>query len=204
MMASWQGVLENYNNTCKNCMVTVEEFDLQMPMEAVEAAPVLARPPQGACTLDERAEMTKPNSKTELLSTIVASYAARPDVDSDDIVALVAKLRRELGIETQDAPAAPAAPAPEGGLAPAIPLSRAVTEDRVFCLCCGKGFKMLKRHLGAEHGMTEAEYRAAFGLPEEMPLVAPSYSRRKASYARKVGFGRYSRETARRDDETVG
>ena len=148
--------------------------------------------------------MTKPNSKTELLSTIVASYAARPDVDSDDIVALVAKLSRELGLEVDDVPAVPVQSAPEGAITPAIPLSRAVTEDKVFCLCCGKGFKMLKRHLGAEHGMTEAEYRAAFDLPEDMPLVAPSYSRRKASYARKVGFGRYSRETARRDDETVG
>ena len=48
------------------------------------------------------------------------------------------------------------------------------------------------------------EATAWCGLPEEMPLVAPSYSRRKASYARKVGFGRYNRETARRDDETVG
>ena len=146
--------------------------------------------------------MTKPDSKTELLSTIVASYAARPDVDSDDIVALVAKLSRELKIEEGAPTDAPIAPV-SGTMTPAIPLSRAVTEDKVFCLCCGKGFKMLKRHLGAEHGMTEAEYRAAFGLPEEMPLVAPSYSRRKANYARKVGFGRYGRETARRDGEIV-
>ncbi|MGR3465447.1 MucR family transcriptional regulator [Limimaricola sp.] len=148
--------------------------------------------------------MTKPNSKTELLSTIVASYAARPDVGSDDIVALVAKLRRELGLEEDDAAPTRAEPPVAGGLTPALPVSRAVTPDKVFCLCCGKGFKMLKRHLGAEHGMTEAEYRAAFGLPEEMPLVAPSYSQRKANYARKVGFGRYSREAARQGDETVG
>ena len=147
--------------------------------------------------------MTKSNSKTELLSTIVASYASRPDVTSDDIVALVAKLSRELGIAVEGDAVTEAHVAVPGGLTPALPLSRAVTQDKVFCLCCGKGFKMLKRHLGAEHGMTEAEYRAAFGLPEEMPLVAPSYSERKANYARKVGFGRYSRETARQGDETV-
>ncbi|MGX9854998.1 MucR family transcriptional regulator [Limimaricola variabilis] len=147
--------------------------------------------------------MTKSNSKTELLSTIVASYASRPDVTSDDIVALVAKLSRELGIAVEGDAVTEAHVAVPGGLTPALPLSRAVTQDKVFCLCCGKGFKMLKRHLGAEHGMTEAEYRAAFGLPEDMPLVAPSYSERKANYARKVGFGRYSRETARQGDETV-
>ncbi|MBB3713458.1 putative transcriptional regulator [Limimaricola variabilis] len=147
--------------------------------------------------------MTKSNSKTELLSTIVASYASRPDVTSDDIVALVAKLSRELGIAVEGDAVTEAHAAVPGGLTPALPLSRAVTQDKVFCLCCGKGFKMLKRHLGAEHGMTEAEYRAAFGLPEDMPLVAPSYSERKANYARKVGFGRYSREAARQGDETV-
>lgn len=147
--------------------------------------------------------MTRADSKTELLSTIVASYAARPDVDSDDIVALVAKLSRELGLGADAPTGVTAASVTTGTMTAAIPLSRAVTEDKVFCLCCGKGFKMLKRHLGAEHGMSEAEYRAAFGLPEEMPLVAPSYSKRKANYARKVGFGRYSREAVRRDGEIV-
>ena len=69
-----------------------------------------------------------------------------------------------------------------------------MTEDTIFCLCCGKGFKMLKRHLGAEHGLTEAEYRAMFNLPADMPLVAPSYSRKKAEYAKEAGFGKYSRK----------
>ncbi|MCZ4262463.1 MucR family transcriptional regulator [Limimaricola sp. G21655-S1] len=151
--------------------------------------------------------MTRSNSKTELLSAIVASYAARPDVGSDDIVALVAKLSHELGLDEDangDGGRPEASPAGSGTMTPAIPVSRAVTQDKVFCLCCGKGFKMLKRHLGAEHGMTEAEYRAAFGLPEEMPLVAPSYSERKANYARKVGFGRYSRDAQRQSGESVG
>ena len=72
--------------------------------------------------------------------------------------------------------------------------AQSVTRDEIFCLCCGKGFKMLKRHLGAEHGMTEEDYRAAFDLPPSMPLVAPSYSERKAAYARKAGLGTYARE----------
>lgn len=53
---------------------------------------------------------------------------------------------------------------------------------------------MLKRHLGAEHGMTESEYRQKFGLADDYPLVAPGYSERKANYARSVGFGKYSRQ----------
>ena len=74
-----------------------------------------------------------------------------------------------------------------------LPVDQAVSEDRVTCLCCGRSFKMLKRHLGAEHGMTEAGYRAAFDLPEDFPLVAPSYSRKKAKHARKAGLGKYER-----------
>ena len=69
-----------------------------------------------------------------------------------------------------------------------------MTEDTIFCLCCGKGFKMLKRHLGAEHGLTEAEYRVMFNLPADTPLVAPSYSKRKAEYAKRAGLGKYSRD----------
>ena len=78
---------------------------------------------------------------------------------------------------------------------PAMPVDRAVTRDKVYCLCCGKGFKMLRRHLGAEHGLTEAEYRTMFDLPEDTPLVAPSYSEKKAEYAREAGFGKHRRSS---------
>ena len=200
MLENAQLVVDYACYSCKDNKRIVEEFDL--PPTGGPAPEGRQAPPGGAHSLDERVDMTAPNSKTELLSTIVASFAARADVTTDDIVALVAKLSRELGID-ETGPEAPPAPSEAGHLTPALPIARAVTPDKVFCLCCGKGFKMLKRHLGAEHGMTEAEYRGAFGLPEEMPLVAPNYSQRKANYARKVGFGRYSREAARQGDETV-
>lgn len=140
--------------------------------------------------------MTKSDPKADLVATVAASYAARPDVTADDIVALVSKLRREFG-ETEQSVVV-AEPQTRGPVRaePAIPIEKAVTHDKVFCLCCGKGFKMLKRHLGAEHGLTEAAYRAMFGLSEDVPLVAPSYSNRKANYAREVGFGKYDRGEA--------
>ena len=126
------------------------------------------------------------------ISHIVAAYASRPDVSPDEIVALY----RRLAGEFDEAPQTAAAPrAPETpGLQPALPLEQAVTEDKVYCLCCGRGFKMLKRHLGSEHGLSEDEYRTLFNLPADMPLVAPSYSARKAAYAKKVGLGKHSRD----------
>ena len=135
--------------------------------------------------------MSAEDLKQETVSRIVAAYASRPDVSPDEIVALYRRLAGELDHSPTEETTVPA-PA-EARMRPALPLDQAVTEDKVFCLCCGRGFKMLKRHLGSEHGMTEAEYRRAFDLPEDMPLVAPSYSRKKAAHAKQAGFGKYDR-----------
>ena len=62
---------------------------------------------------------------------------------------------------------------------------------------------MLKRHLKAEHGLTEDQYRAMFDLLEDFPLVAPNYSARKAKYAKKIGLGKYSRDGMAADAETA-
>ncbi|APX89220.1 MucR family transcriptional regulator [Brevirhabdus pacifica] len=144
--------------------------------------------------------MTDTDQAGEIMARIVSAYAARPDVGPDEIVALVARLKQELGTGTAGLAApigqAPLAGPPIATAEPALPIDQAVTEEKVFCLCCGKGFKMLKRHLGAEHGLTEAEYRRLYGLPEDMPLVAPSYSARKADYAKQAGLGKYSRDQA--------
>jgi predicted transcriptional regulator len=137
--------------------------------------------------------MASEDSKSEMIARIVAAYAARSDVSAAEIVDLFGKLAREAEIE------APVSLVQADKPRPALPLDRAITDDKVFCLVCGRGFKMLKRHLGAEHGMTEADYRAAFDLPEDLALVAPSYSRKKAAYAKKAGFGKYAR-TVRRED----
>ena len=133
--------------------------------------------------------MTETKPAGDMIAQIVAAYASRPDVSQDDIVALLARLTGMAdGGEAQVA-----ASVPVGTVKPALPIEDAITRDKVFCLCCGKGFKMLKRHLGAEHGLSEQEYRAMFNLPEELPLVAPSYSRKKAAFAKEAGFGKYSR-----------
>ncbi|MGR3549027.1 MucR family transcriptional regulator [Pseudooceanicola sp.] len=135
------------------------------------------------------------DTKKDMIATIVASFAARPDATPDAIVELYNRLNGE-------ATAGGGTPS-ESQVTPALPLDRAVTEDKVYCLCCGRGFKMLKRHLKAEHGLTEAEYRTMFNLPADMALVAPSYSRKKASHAKQAGFGKYDRGVQRQDSEDI-
>lgn len=138
------------------------------------------------------------NNSFDAVSRIVASYAGRSDTTQDEILALAQRLIPVFS-GTQTATSAPSQPMNaevaqvKSAVSPAVPLENAVTDDKVYCLCCGRGFTMLKRHLKAEHGLTEEEYRAMFGLPEDFPLVAPKYSERKAAYAKKVGLGKYSR-----------
>ena len=138
--------------------------------------------------------MSSTESQDKIIAQVVASYAARQEVTPDDIVELVSKLRRELSSpSTETSQTHPEKPEP------ALPISQAVSQNQVFCLCCGKGFKMLKRHLGAEHGLTESEYRKLFDLPESIPLVAPSYSVRKAAHAKQAGLGKYHRDVPKND-----
>ena len=157
--------------------------------------------------------MTTQDNKEDMIVKIVSVYAARPDVTADDIAALTLKLTQSLdGVPAAPMPvAAPAAlptvsevsetkdmvPAVAPGTSiPAVSPDKAVTRSKVYCMCCGKGFKMLKRHIRAEHGLTEEQYRAKFGLPDDFPLVAPEYSEMKANSAKKLGLGKYDRNRA--------
>ena len=165
----------------------------------------MSDPDGRAMTANDPDPATSPPAGTvaDAVARIVAAYAGRPDASPDEIVSLARRLGEVFyaldGIPAAPRPAtAPDRPpaAPSGGDAPvpAMPIDQAVTDDKVYCLCCGRGFTMLKRHLKAEHGLTEEEYRALFSLPEDMPLVAPNYSERKAAYAKRVGLGKYKRD----------
>lgn len=152
----------------------------------------------------ENMDTTK-NQNKDAVATIVAAFAQRVDVSSDQIVDLAHRLMPVFAdAPAQAAPvttvqAATSTPIAKASMVPAVPLDQAVTDDKVTCLCCGKSFTMLKRHLKAEHGLTEEEYRQMFALPEDFPLVAPKYSERKAAYAKQAGLGKYRRETGSKE-----
>lgn len=138
---------------------------------------------------------------SDSVARIVAAFAAREAATVEEVVELANRLSQTFtGLpetKTQSALRSSASQAATQVIAdgiPAIPIEDAVTDDTVYCLCCGRGFTMLKRHLMAEHGLTEEQYRIKFGLAEDFPLVAPNYSQRKAAYAKEVGLGKYRRE----------
>lgn len=153
-----------------------------------------------AATLNER-------DRLEAVSRIVAAFASRESAVVEDVLELTERVSLVLFSSTALPDVQHFAPKAEAtvsqSIKPALKIEDAITRDKVYCLCCGKGFTMLKRHLKAEHGLTEDQYRAQFGLPEDFPLVAPSYSERKAAYAREAGLGKYAREGGPSDVRTV-
>lgn len=129
---------------------------------------------------------------------VLSAFASRENATVEDVLSLARQLPNALSGITgaiANAGEAPKPPVPTAVIAhPAVPVSKSVTNDTVTCLCCGRSFTMLKRHLKAEHGLTEDQYRLQFDLPEDHPLVAPNYSIRKAEYAKRIGLGKYARD----------
>lgn len=108
---------------------------------------------------------------------------------TDDIETIISKVRKALADErviAQMEQAASLLEKPE----PALSVRKSQTENTLFCLHCGKGFKSLKRHLQSNHDQTPEEYRQAFNLPSDYPMVAPAYAEQRSNLAKSMGLGR--------------
>tara|TARA_R100001369_G_scaffold12168_2_gene26102 strand:+ start:9969 stop:10544 length:576 start_codon:yes stop_codon:yes gene_type:complete len=137
---------------------------------------------------------------SEAAVRVIAAFASRESATVQDILALTQALPAVLaGLQPATEKSGTskffAQTANETAI-PAVAVAESVTDDSVTCLCCGRSFTMLKRHLRAEHGLSEGDYRIKFNLDDDHPLVAPNYSLRKADYAKKAGLGRYARDEA--------
>ena len=131
----------------------------------------------------------QPEDILTLAADIVSAYASRNQMPHGDLPDLIHSIHATLtglasGHEHKGEPTVEAPPAP------AVPIDASVSKDAIICLDCGKPFKTLKRHISTEHGFSPLEYRARWGLSKDYPLVAPSYSKRRADTAKKIGLGR--------------
>jgi predicted transcriptional regulator len=119
-----------------------------------------------------------------LAADIVGAYVSNNSVAPADLPALIQSIYSTLS----SAGTKPAA-APVEELKPAISIKKSVTPDFIICLEDGKRFKSLKRHLRTAYDMTAEEYRTKWGLPNDYPMVAPSYARARSDLAKKMGLG---------------
>ena len=129
-----------------------------------------------------------------LTAQITSAHCANNTVEAEALPGLIHLIYQALA--SVDEPAA----VPEKPV-PAVSPKRSVFPDYIVCLEDGKKLKMLKRHLQSAYGMTPADYRARWDLPQDYPMVAPNYAERRSVLAKEIGLGRRNEEAA---DDAVG
>jgi len=113
---------------------------------------------------------------SDVVAQVLAQFAARENATVEDVIALARQLPGALSLAPQSRPAQMPTRVSDETIAPrpAVAIDQSVSDETVTCLCCGKSFTMLKRHLKAEHGLTEGQYRAQFGLDEPIRWSHPT------------------------------
>jgi predicted transcriptional regulator len=129
----------------------------------------------------------------DLTADVVAAFVAKNRVPLAELPGLIVTVHRAL-----IAADGPDVAEPETAtVATRAQIKRSLQPDALISFLDGKPYKMLKRHIG-QHGMTPTQYRERFGLPNDYPLTAPSYSASRSAWAKAAGLGQKSATTPKR------
>ena len=136
-----------------------------------------------------------PDPQADLSSVLAATLALRyigtQPMTPDALVGLVSALRTAL-----DKPLLQEGPDNRSNM-PAVPVAQSVTPDYIICLEDGHACKSLQRYLRHKFRLSPEAYRLKWSLPADYPMVAETYSRRRADLARANQLGRYQRDKAK-------
>jgi predicted transcriptional regulator len=124
------------------------------------------------------------NDILNIAGQITAAYIAKNEVPLEQVSSLLTRIYNSL----KDTPK-PVSSRISPPLLPAVPIEESVTEDHIICLEDGKKLQMLRRHLSTVYGMTPEQYKERWGLPQNYPVVAPSYAKRRSQIAKTTGLG---------------
>jgi predicted transcriptional regulator len=128
------------------------------------------------------------NNLRELVAGVAASYFENSHVSAQEIPGVIAQIAASLAAVGNAEPVP--APVEEGPPKPtASQVRKSITPDALVSFEDGKSYKTLKRHLTLK-GMTPADYKAKWGLPNDYPMTAPNYSARRSELAKSLGLGR--------------
>lgn len=126
-------------------------------------------------------------SVLEMTSEIVAAYVSGNKVSAGELPTLIASVFGALTSAGTNGAVTSAAPALEKPTAAQI--RKSIKPDGLVSFEDGRTYKTLKRHL-SRHGLTIAEYKAKWGLPNDYPTTAPDYSARRSEMAKRLGLGK--------------
>ncbi|MCJ2031008.1 MucR family transcriptional regulator [Methylobacterium sp. J-043] len=124
-----------------------------------------------------------------LVVDIVSAYVGNNSLAVGELPGLITSVHGALA-QLSNKPSEPEEPA----LTPAVSIRRSIQQDFLVCLEDGKKFKSLKRHLRTRYNLSPDEYRARWNLPDDYPMVAPSYAATRSELARTMGLGQQRRK----------
>lgn len=116
---------------------------------------------------------------------IVCAYVANNRLPLSELPNLIASVQATLDglLHGQQQTAAPDLKATDAQI------RKSITPDALISFIDGKPYKVLRRHLRM-HGLDPHAYRMRYGLPPGYPIVAPSYSARRAEISRSPRSGK--------------
>ena len=126
----------------------------------------------------------------ELVSAYVSNANNR--ITADELQSLIRETYATLsGLASTDV-AAPAQEV-ETFVKSKAEIRKSIGADSLISFEDGRPYKSLKRHL-TTRGLTPADYRAKYGLPNEYPMTHPDYSARRSELAKSIGLGSKGRQ----------
>ncbi len=127
----------------------------------------------------------------ELTTDIVSAFSANNSIPVADLPVLIRQVHEVLhsitAEKTDDA---------VEQYVPAVSIRKSLaSRDHIVSMIDGRPYRVLKRHLRTQ-GITPQEYRARYKLPDNYPMVAPSFSEARSAAAKERGLGRKLKQGA--------
>ncbi len=119
-----------------------------------------------------------------LTADIVSAYVSNNTIAEDQLPTFINTIHQSLANLGNESPAS------RSSKEPAVPIEQSIHNDYLICLEDGKKLKMLRRYLKKTYNLTPEEYRLRWGLPDDYPMVAPSYSLKRRALAKEIGLGK--------------
>ena len=128
------------------------------------------------------------HNKSELLkmtSDVISAFVSNNAVAHNDLPQIIAAVHAALEMAASPAPVVEAESHAKASTAQ---IRRSIGTESLVSFEDGKTYKSLKRHL-TRLGLTVADYRAKWGLPDDYPMVSPAYSQKRSDLAKAMGLG---------------
>jgi predicted transcriptional regulator len=125
----------------------------------------------------------------QLAGEIIAAYVSNNPLPASELPALIANVHSAVAGLAAGGSSSAAAPDTNTARPTPAQIRKSIRDDGLVSFIDRKSYKTLKRHL-TKHGLDPQSYRERYGLPDDYPVVAPSYAAQRSTLAKQIGLGR--------------